>query len=171
MIARHILLPILPEIEDAAPLAALVKAERKAGISPEPIRRLAALLPASPECAASIGARLRLSKRQARRLEAAASRRLDDPHALAWAIGVDSAVDRFLLAGAGGVDLKALLEWKKPMLPVKGGELIAMGLQAGPLVAATMQAIEREWVRAGFPLDRDEVKKMARRHVQKTLGA
>ena len=47
--------------------------------------------------------------------------------------------------------LEALEGWQRPRLPVSGGDLIARGLAAGPMVAATLQAIEREWVRAAFP--------------------
>ncbi len=35
-------------------------------------------------------------------------------------------------------------------LPLTGGELIARGLEAGPVVARTMQAIERDWIDGGF---------------------
>ncbi len=38
-----------------------------------------------------------------------------------------------------------------PRMPVGGGQLIAKGLQQGPEVAKTLQAIERRWVDAGFP--------------------
>src|SRR3954469_12432553 len=52
MIARGIFAPVLPEIRSADRLAALVAAEAAAGIAPDPIRRLAALLPADAEVAA-----------------------------------------------------------------------------------------------------------------------
>ena len=169
MIERGILRPVLPEIRSADRLAALIAAERAAGIAGDPIRRLAALLPADPELAASVGARLRLSKRQAARLVSAASDARDAPEILAYEIGAEQAVDRFLLAGETGHDLASLQQWRKPRLPVSGGDLIAMGLQAGPVVARTMQAIEREWVRSGFPPDRKEVRALARRHVDQAL--
>ncbi|MGQ0559968.1 MAG: CCA tRNA nucleotidyltransferase [Sphingosinicella sp.] len=172
MIGRGIFKPVLPEIVEARTLAQLGAAERRAGIAPDPIRRLAALLPADPVLAAAIAARLRLSKRQARRLEAAAERRLDSPEVLAWEIGSESAVDRFLLSEEEhGADLAALRDWKRPALPIRGGELIAMGLEPGPIVAATMQAIEREWVRSGFPREREQVRALARRHVERALAA
>jgi poly(A) polymerase len=41
--------------------------------------------------------------------------------------------------------------WQKPKLPVTGGMLLARGLEAGPVVARTLQAIERDWLDAGFP--------------------
>ncbi|HST35067.1 MAG TPA: CCA tRNA nucleotidyltransferase, partial [Allosphingosinicella sp.] len=65
MIGQRIFRPVLPEIETAARLHALVAAEEAAGVEPAAIRRLAALLPADPETAASVAARLRLSKRLA----------------------------------------------------------------------------------------------------------
>ena len=169
MIERGILKPVLPEIEDAERLATLVEAERTAGIEGHPIRRLAALLPADPKIAASVAARLRLSKRQAARLVSAAVTARDAPQVLAYEIGAEEAVDRFLLAGETGHDLRTLQGWRKPRLPVSGGDLIAMGLKEGPIVAKTMQAIEREWVRAGFSADRKEVRALARRHVDQAL--
>ena len=54
--------PVLPEIDEAGTkrLQALVEREGIAGVPPEPLRRLSALLPASPELAEATAARLRL---------------------------------------------------------------------------------------------------------------
>jgi poly(A) polymerase len=171
MIERGILRPVLPEIADAGGLADLVVAERAAGIPADSVRRLASLLPADPEVAAAVAARLRLSKRKANRLVSAARTALDAPHALAYRIGTAEAVDRFLLHGKAGPDLGALAEWRRPRLPVGGGELIKMGLEAGPRVAATLHAIEEEWIRAGFPEDVASARAIARRHVDQALRA
>jgi poly(A) polymerase len=170
MIARGILRPVLPEIESADRLDALVAAEQAAGVEPNPIRRLAALLPADPKIAADIAMRLRLSNRQGKRLAAAAGTEVSEPiEALAYRLGAAEAIDRILLHGNPGSDLKTLETWHKPRLPVSGGDLIAMGLSAGPQVAAALQANEREWIAAGFPDDRDAVRAMARRHVAQAL--
>nr|MDQ4088274.1 CCA tRNA nucleotidyltransferase [Pseudomonadota bacterium] len=64
-----------------------------------------------------------------------------------------------------------LQSWQRPRLPLGGGDLIGMGLQAGPIVAATMQSIEREWARSGFPTDKADVRALARRHVDQALRA
>ena len=170
MIERGVLRPVLPEIESADRLAALVAAERTAGIAPDSIRRLAALLPAEPETAAAVAARLRLSKRAAKRLVSAADRFVAaDPEALAYRIGAAEAADRILLHGRPGPELAALASWQRPRLPVGGGDLIAMGLSAGPVVAATLQAIEEEWLSAGFPKDREKVRAIARAQVDQAL--
>src|SRR3546814_6029747 len=73
MLARGISAPIVPEIDAGGVdrLARLAEAEAVASISPDPIRRLAALLPPVPETAATIAARLKLSNAERKRLAAA----------------------------------------------------------------------------------------------------
>lgn len=171
MIAHGILKPVLPEIDSADRLAALVRAEGEAGIAANPVRRLAALLPSSPEVAAAVAIRLRLSRRAAKRLASAADPALAPPHLLAYRIGNEEAVDRFLLQGKAEIDLKALQDWPRPRLAIGGGELIEMGLAPGPIVAATLQAIERDWAEAGFSSRKGEVRALARRHVDQALLA
>jgi poly(A) polymerase len=136
------------------------------------LRRLAALLPADPEVAASVAARLRLSNRAAKRLTAAAARSPDDAPAapvLAYRIGAEEATDRILL-GEGEAEAAATLAgWHRPRLRIGGGDIIAMGLAAGPAVARTLQAIEREWAEAGFPPEPAAQRAIARRHVDQAL--
>ena len=88
---------------------------------------------------------------------------------LAYLIGKTEAIDRLLLHASPPPEVKALELWEKPRIPVSGGDLIAMGLTAGPLVAAALQATEREWIEAGFPADKAAVRAMARRHVDQVL--
>jgi poly(A) polymerase len=75
---------------------------------------------------------------------------------LAYRVGLACAADRLLMSGALDDDQAAtavrhLAGWQRPKLPVSGGMLIARGLEAGPAVARTLQAIERDWIEAGFP--------------------
>lgn len=152
---------ILPEAGKGglAALRALVAAEAAASVEANALRRLAALLPPSPPVAETVAARLRLSKAQRGRLIAAAERTANDaanPRALAYAGGVESAVDRLLLNGA---DPAPLTGWQVPELPLKGGEIVARGVGAGPDVARTLREVERRWVAEGFP-PRDRVLKL-----------
>ncbi|MFC0305429.1 CCA tRNA nucleotidyltransferase [Rhizorhabdus histidinilytica] len=149
--------PILPEIADegVARLDRLIVRETAAGTNPDPLRRLGALLPPDPSIVVAIAQRLKLSKAATRRLEQAASGIDDAPRALAYRFGVEVASD-LLLRGdrpAETLDLDALDGWERPRLPIGGGDLIAMGLKPGPVVAATLQAIERRWIAEGFPDD------------------
>jgi poly(A) polymerase len=174
MVGRGILKPVLPEIEPdgVERLASLVRREAEAGAAPHPLRRLAALLPADGDKAAAVAARLRLSNRSAKRLTAAAMRGPDDaqpPEMLAFRIGADEAVDRILLGDGEPGAMAALAGWQRPRLRIGGGDLIAMGLAAGPVVARTLQAIEREWAEAGFPPEAAAQRAIARRHVDQAL--
>jgi poly(A) polymerase len=141
----------VPEIEQVDRLAALVPAERAAGIAPDPLRRLAALLPADPKIAERVAARLKLSNKAKKRLASAADLSLGlNPRSLAYRLGTEGAVDRLLLAGRAA-DATSLSSWIPPRLPIGGGELIARGLNQGPEVARTLKRIEDQWEAAGFP--------------------
>jgi poly(A) polymerase len=148
MIERGVFVPVLPEIAGVARLADLARREANSGIAPDPIRRLAALLPADPTIAASVGARLKLSNKQRQRLESATLPVDADAHELAYRLGIELAVDRLLLSGG---DAAAIRDWTRPRLPMSGGQLVAKGLKAGPDVAKTLRAIEDRWIAEQFP--------------------
>ena len=153
MLQRNILRPVLPEIapKRIATLESVIRAEQSADIEPNALRRLAALLPRDPDVASTIASRLKLSNKARKRLTCAAGEDLDlSPQALGYRSGPDCAVDRLLLAGRTE-DAAAIVSWKPPRLPVKGGDLIRSGLPEGPAVARALRRIEDEWVRAGFP--------------------
>ena len=151
MIANGILKPVLPELNDTAPLARLVTRERHAGVAGDGVRRLAALIGPEPALATAIGTRLKLSSHNIKRLSRAASRANDRPDALAYRYGIEGATDLILL-GSGEIGaLAALAGWERPQLPFGGGLLITRGLAAGPVVAQTLAKIEARWIEAGFP--------------------
>lgn len=149
MVERGILVAVLPEIDaaGAARLASLAAAEAAAAVAPDAIRRLAALV--TPANAEAIGARLKLSNAQRKRLIAATTGAGDEgPLALGYRVGTEGAVDRLLLAGA---DPTLLHDWTPPRLPLSGGDLVARGLHKGPAVAAALRAVETRWISEGFP--------------------
>jgi poly(A) polymerase len=150
MVELGVLAVILPEADPAA-LAALVRHELSQAHAPDPLRRLAALLPADPVLAAQVAARFRLSGAQKKRLVCAAGRDgpPGDARALAYRLGRKEALDRLLLAGA---DIGTLVDWEIPQLPLKGGEIVARGVAAGPEVARILQAVETRWIEEQFPL-------------------
>lgn len=153
MLKRGILAPVLPEVRpEALPdLKSLIAAERKAGIGPDAVRRLAALLPADPQLAERIAARLKLSNKARKRLACAVARDVGaGPRALAYHQGTECAVDRLLLEGRAE-DSAAVLRWSVPKLPFGGGALIERGVPQGPEVARTLRRIEKRWVEEGFP--------------------
>ena len=160
MEARGVLAVILPETTDSgvAALEGLVAEEARQDVPPAALRRLAALLPADPEVADQVAARLRLSAAQRKRLVAAADRGGEtvDARALAYRLGREAAIDRLLLRGE---EMASLVGWDIPHLPLKGGEVVARGISAGPEVARILKDIERLWVAEGFP-DRQRIEAM-----------
>jgi poly(A) polymerase len=153
MRAGGVLGVILPEAcaVQLAALARLIAAEVRQGFAPDPVRRLAALLPPSPDVAETVAARLRLSKVQRSRLVSAAERQAgdaDNPKALAYRLTPPHAIDRLLLLGS---DAGGLADWQVPVFPLKGGAIVARGVTAGPYIARLLQTIEARWVAEGFP--------------------
>ena len=153
MLGNAILAPVLPEIgrEALASLRSLVAAERDAGLEPDPLRRLAALLPRNPGVADDVAVRLRLSNKARKRLACAAgTERFPTPKALSYRLGCVCAVDR-LLIDSQPAEAAAIAKWKAPRLPITGGALIGRGLREGPIVAKSLRKIEDRWVMLGFP--------------------
>lgn len=149
MVERGIFRAVLPEIDTAGAdrLAALAEREYAAGIAPDPIRRLAAVIPGAD--AEAVGARLKLSNTDRKRLIAAtAGPGEEGARGLAYRAGIIGATDRLLLAGE---DLTPILGWAPPALPINGGALVARGLRKGPDVAAMLRRIETQWIAEGFP--------------------
>ena len=157
MLDRAILRPVIPEIEPQrlADLQSLIAAERAAGVEPDPLRRLASLLPRDAEVAEDIAVRLKLSNKARKRLACAAGTTGElTPQVLAYRLGTQCAVDRLLLGGRAD-EAKNITEWKTPRLPISGGTLIKRGLPEGPIVAKTLRSIDDRWVEAGFPTGED----------------
>ncbi|WP_133365138.1 CCA tRNA nucleotidyltransferase [Qipengyuania sediminis] len=153
MAEAGVLTVVLPEAQarELTALERLINAEQAENAPPDPLRRLAALVPAIPTLAEAVAARLRLSKQQRARLVCAAERKdgdAADPRALAYYEGLACAQDRLLLAGGGIALLKV---WEVPVFPLKGGEIVARGVAAGPEVARIMRVVEKQWVTEGFP--------------------
>lgn len=149
MATLGVLAVILPEANPSA-LPALVAAEAREGVAPDPLRRLAALLPADPRTADQVAARLRLSTARRKRLVSAAARAGEpgDPRALAYRLGREEAIDRLVLAGES---VTPLTGWDAPRLPLKGGDVVARGIAAGPEVTRILNTVEERWIAEGFP--------------------
>ncbi|WP_428630876.1 CCA tRNA nucleotidyltransferase [Sphingopyxis sp.] len=146
---------LLPEQDPdfAATLDRLLANEVAAGANIAAHRRLAALLPAEPTIAEQVASRLRLSTRQRKYLAAVAGHREDVARPirqLAHAIGIDAARDVHLIAGDADA-VRDLTGWQVPMLPIKGGDIVARGIAVGPDVARILKDVEAAWVAENFP--------------------
>ncbi len=67
---------------------------------------------------------------------------------LAYYLGLTPALDRLLLTGQS---IGPLEGWTIPTFPLKGGQIVARGVKAGPDVARILRAVENRWAAEGFP--------------------
>lgn len=149
---------ILPPRDDLMLFEAMV------GVSPDPVLRLSALLPADVETVRASANRLRLSNAQKERLIAAVRAPLDpyvsdaQARAVIWREGRQAFEDRVRRAWAAGAEaarMQALLalaaDWTPPKLPVGGRDLARLGLKPGPETGRILKAFEGSWIADDFP--------------------
>ena len=160
MIKGQIFEGFLPELaqDAAANLERLLKRESAFGLTATPTARLLSLLPADAMVADKVAMRLKLSNRMrgeiSARLKASLPVNPANMRVLAYYSDPETARDLALLFADEPqvADCISLLnDWQVPAFPFKGGQLIVRGLTAGPLVARTLQSIEKKWAESGFP--------------------
>lgn len=173
MTGAGIFLPVLPEIDSAAcaRLQHLTVRERQADEPPDAVRRLAALVPQEPSRADAVAARLKLSNAIRKRLMLAVDRFQASPVELLYRRGREGAGDVVLLSDSAdpASAMAALRAAERPVLPLSGGALIAMGLSAGPDVARALRQVETRWIAEGFP-DARRVSALAAETVGQVTG-
>ncbi|MUO80093.1 CCA tRNA nucleotidyltransferase [Agrobacterium vitis] len=179
-----VLTAILPETEkwgiDAIP--GLIATQTALNWQPEPLLRLAAMVPDNPERMKGLAERLKLSRAEAEFLQrfATAPKIKDDM--------ADLALDRLLyrqdkpgivaqlklsLAAARAkaegdtASMAASARWfrllqraqafEKPVFPVTGSDAIAAGLAPGPEIGRVLTTLEDSWVQANFTFSREKL--------------
>lgn len=170
---------ILPEVLATAPrpgrLSHLIAIEHMLALTGDPVLRLAALGMHVVEDAERLAKRLRLSKGQAGRLGVFATRL---PHiapalpaacvrATLYRHGPENyclhVLASWLNSGEPAADetWRALYKlperWRAPVLPVGGGDVMALGIEPGPEVGNLLRALEDWWVAGDFSADRDQL--------------
>ncbi|MBX9458541.1 MAG: CCA tRNA nucleotidyltransferase [Rhizobium sp.] len=179
-----VLTVVLPETEkwgiDSTP--DLVAAEARFGWVPDPLLRLSAIIPVDVERIEAMASRLRLSTAErAALVDYASCPAIGDEMSgaqlnhLLYRHGTDGAVGRLKMAlakaSAGDADdaaslakigrLSTLLDhaqsWMRPTMPVRGADLVAAGIPAGPRVGEALATLESAWLSSNFKLTKDEL--------------
>jgi poly(A) polymerase len=171
MAEKGILEIVFGRAAHAGRLTRLAQIESGSALRADHWTRLAALALDAPEDAGALAARLRLANSGADALEAAATPNpAYDPAspekaARAWlyACGADAFRRGSLVAWASSptaVDdalrkIRTTLpeRWTAPALPVRGSEIMGLGVPAGPRVGEILKAFEAWWVGQDFPAD------------------
>ena len=177
-----VLTAVLPESEkwgiDA--VHALVAAGDDLGWTPDPLLRLESIVPPDAARMATMAERLKMSKAETSRLSAwamtgpiAATTSEAALSRIAYAGDLQAVSDRLRLGlasarGRAGQEADALAEaggylrllrfidgWEKPVFPLKGSDLAALGIPAGPLMGKLLGRLEAEWADGGFRQGRD----------------
>lgn len=172
-----VLVHILPEARALGRLATLGSIEDAVGAA-GPLRRLAVLIEGGTDAADAVATRLRLSNEQRARFVGMVEttppihRDLDRRHVrrILYRIGAERFRDRVLFAWADSVSRGAsasetdgwtrlLAEadaWRPLELPVKGRDVVALGVERGPEVGRLLEALESWWLDGDMRAGREE---------------
>jgi len=155
-------LPAATTIDRMAKVAAL---ESRLQVPKDSIRRLAAL--AVTDSGATIAETLKLSNADRDRLVAIARPRPDfaaqDPGLVRrqiYDLGNALALDLLLVDwGAPDVDwlraFEIVRDWPRPEFPLRGRDVSALGMAAGPEIGRLLKDVEAWWIAGDFAADRD----------------
>ncbi|MEJ1967289.1 MAG: CCA tRNA nucleotidyltransferase [Rhizomicrobium sp.] len=166
MAASGILGELLPGPLDIPRLERLETIDAEAFFTPDPVLRLAALLPVG--AVEDVAARLKLSNADAVRLEDLAGARekivsylsVKEVRKLLYRIGAARFKDRIFLKWAedpkasNAIQWRMLLAvadaWERPKFPLTGRDVMLAGVPQGPLVGRILEEVEDWWVDADF---------------------
>jgi poly(A) polymerase len=136
--------------------------------APDPLVRLAALLPADVSAAAAVAERWKLSNAQADRLADIAGARekivsylsIKEVRKLLYRLGPQAFKDRVFLKWAEDLKQVTTMQWRallalgdawvRPEFPVNGRQVMLAGVPHGPLVGEILEELEEWWVDADF---------------------
>jgi len=173
MAESGILAELLPGALQLDRLEGLAALDAQRGFAPDPVLRLAALLPHSKEAADAAADRLRLSNADRARLEQvlgsekiAAELSPQQARRLLYRLGEAGFRDGVLLqwaeAPAKAPAWKSLWElardWQRPRFPLTGRDVMQAGLAQGPEVGRVLTALEDWWVESDFATGEDELR-------------
>jgi len=180
LVASGVLRALVDAEPHASDLARLIAIEERLGLTPDPVRRLAALAVVTSTDASALDRRLKLSAKDRGRLNCSAahagelSPQLDERQlrvcAYRWGMPSyeDAALHGWARSGAGVDDAgwfgvaSLASRFTPPEFPISGRDLVALGYPAGPGVGETLERLEAGWIAGGFQLDRNELIALAR---------
>ncbi len=171
MAASGILTEVLSGELNLARLERLVGIDADAFFTPDPLLRLAALLPADIGRVTTLAERWKLSGAQRSRLEDIAAARakivsylsVRELRKLVYRLGLPLFRDLAFLKWAedprasNAIQWRALLEvagtWPRPKFPLSGRDVMLAGVPEGPLVGEVLAEVEEWWIDADFTDD------------------
>lgn len=154
------------------------------GLAPDSMLRFAALADGGPERIRTMAAKMKMSNAEARRLQGAVDPSARDDVTEAFSdlqaaeralmkLGARAFEDQVRLQAAGEVappprDWQLLArfarEWQEPEFPVKGGDLILLGYEPGPMLGDALDELKALWIADRFEPTKDELIARLKKH-------
>ena len=158
-----VLVKVLPTARQATPMAAMEALERRFGVSPDAMRRLALITRGGDP--RDTGRALRLSNEnmvdlRARRASSTLIESTEDARRLGYERGEAAGKDTLFIQHAedGSTPdvkvIKALDEGADQKMPVSSKDLMAVGVDAGPELGEMLKKVEKLWVDSDFVMDK-----------------
>ncbi|HWA47034.1 MAG TPA: CCA tRNA nucleotidyltransferase [Dongiaceae bacterium] len=165
MLALGIVQHFLPWSTTLDRLRAVAELEQRHALEPDAIRRLAALTMTG--CGAQVAEKLKLSRAESERIVALDAPRkpfdgsnVESVRREIYAHGNDGALDRLLLdwpldddGAKGRAALELIKTWKRPRFPLKGADLVKLGVPQGQRIGEILASVEAWWIAADFRPD------------------
>ncbi|AFX99137.1 poly A polymerase head domain protein [Candidatus Endolissoclinum faulkneri L2] len=163
---------------DVGQLIRFINIERYYSINPNPISRLAALL-ADSNTARSVSERLKFSNVDAKRLASAIATSRNtlmnsyERKTIIYRFGAKNFINaKMLLAAKTGEniedDLAIAKNWIPPVFPLRGNDVLALGIKPGPKIGELLRLVENWWITGGFTADEQACRLMLRRMISNT---
>jgi poly(A) polymerase len=166
MLNEGIVAAFLPQATTIDRMAKVAALEQRLRVPQDPVRRLAALTVTGS--GAAVAETLKLSNAERDRVLAVSAARpefaVSDAHLVRreiYDLGNAPALDLLLTDWpAPEVDSQRAYEivrdWPRPELPVKGRDVSALGVPAGPEIGRLLKDLEDWWIAGDFAADREQ---------------
>jgi poly(A) polymerase len=162
---------LFPEAKGLDLLGKLVGLELREGLAPDPMIRFLALFWKDAEAVHGVANRLKMSNDERHRLNWAVQDETPlwggvtqpEIRAALYRAGDQVIRDRIILEWASDgspdwLEVHAIAQaWRRPVMPVSGADLLALGLAEGPAIGEALRRIEEAWIESDFTLGRDEL--------------
>ena len=172
----HVLNEVFPGELDFNLLLGIIHTDERESLPPDPLLRVAALCGADAGRMTALSEAMKASNAERARFQGAAAplraRTGLDPRtrrAALYRLGPQAFSDQIRLAAAGddraraalASDLDAAARYQRPVMPVRGRDLVAAGFAKGPELGETLERLERAWIASDFTLDKAALLKRA----------
>ena len=172
----HVLNEVFAGELDFNLLLGIINSDQRESLPPDPLLRVAALCGADAGQMTALSDAMKASNAERARFQGAAARPRAVPgldpqarRAALYRLGPQAFSDQIRLAAAKGEgaasaltsDLEMAAQYQRPVMPVRGKDLVAAGFETGPALGDVLERLKRDWIASDFTLDKAALIKRA----------